>query len=322
MPHLLVEGKGFPMGVRVELRAGGGCCQAAVDATQGATLLQLCVGGAAAVDVLPDSAPCFLMLPYSNRVQDALFTWKGKEYELPEPERHAIHGELRKREWQVVSQEESKVTLRFDTEGQDPPLKWPFPFVATAVYELCSNEDGTAGHLDCTLHLENKHTEDAPFGGGWHPYFPRHVGTGEDALDPVLTIENIQGVYPDAQGTRIPSGPLEPLPEALDFSKPRVLPPDVDFDCCCATTAGTSPVVTMEWPDEMRVRLFSPHHPEPVSHLVMYNPTERPFFAMEPVFNANNGINLFSQGYQGSGITVLGPGETLCGDMRIEWQLL
>ena len=30
----------------------------------------------------------------------------GKEYELPEPERHAIHGELRKREWQVVSQEE------------------------------------------------------------------------------------------------------------------------------------------------------------------------------------------------------------------------
>ena len=49
---------------------------------------------------------------------------------------------------------------------------------------------------------------------------------------------------------------------------------------------------------------------------------QRPFFAMEPVFNANNGINLFSQGYQGSGITVLGPGETLCGDMRIEWQLL
>lgn len=157
----------------------------------------------------------------------------------------------------------SKVTLRFDTEGQDPPLKWPFPFVATAVYELCSNEDGTAGivvhisiphsecvdgplsslpcpscawmvfgallkkpahagHLDCTLHLENKHTEDAPFGGGWHPYFPRHVGTGEDALDPVLTIENIQGVYPDAQGTRIPSGPLEPLVHKLSLSVPSL----------------------------------------------------------------------------------------------------
>ena len=52
-------------------------------------------------------------------------------------------------------------------------------------------------------------------------------------------------------------------------------------------------------------------------HLVVYNPIEHPFFALEPVTNANDGVNLLAKGDQTSGIRILEPGETLEASFRM-----
>ena len=56
---------------------------------------------------------------------------------------------------------------------------------------------------------------------------------------------------------------------------------------------------------------------EPFRHLVLYVPAGEPFFAVEPVSNANDGFNLLARGVADSGVRVLAPGETLGGTVRI-----
>ena len=47
------------------------------------------------------------------------------------------------------------------------------------------------------------------------------------------------------------------------------------------------------------------------SHLIIFNPPSRPYFAVEPVVNANNGVNLLAAGDNGCGVQVLEPGDAL-----------
>ena len=57
-------------------------------------------------------------------------------------------------------------------------------------------------------------------------------------------------------------------------------------------------------------------------HLIAYAPPEQPFFAVEPVTNANDGFNLFEQGIAGSGVFVLEPGEQQSGTIRLRCKTL
>ena len=49
----------------------------------------------------------------------------------------------------------------------------------------------------------------------------------------------------------------------------------------------------------------------PLRHLILFTPPGKPFFAVEPVSNANNGFNLLAAGVEGSDVEVLAPGDTL-----------
>ena len=46
-------------------------------------------------------------------------------------------------------------------------------------------------------------------------------------------------------------------------------------------------------------------------HLVVYSPPGQPFFAFEPVTNANDGFNLAARDVCDAGVVVLEPGERL-----------
>ena len=56
------------------------------------------------------------------------------------------------------------------------------------------------------------------------------------------------------------------------------------------------------------------------SHLILYNPAVKPYFAVEPVLNANDGVNILARGEAGSGVQVLEPGKSLSArfDLRLE----
>lgn len=255
------------------------------------------------VPLMPDtrSADCdlaassFLMVPYSNRIANGSFSFGGTEYQLENGEAHAIHGDTRKRAWQIVEQSDTLVRCTFSSADHDN-VNWPWLFDAEAVYELAGPS------MTMAVSLTNRGDSPMPAGFGWHPYFSRTLTDDGEAVRLQFPLE---GAYPDADDTRIPSGPLQPLAPNQDFGAERTLEPDNFLDTCCYGFSGGH----IAWPDSgVRLR-FEPA--DNCRHLVLYNPSGKPYFAAEPVLNANDGVNLLARGDTTAGTVPLAPGDTL-----------
>ena len=286
----------------------------AVDPQAGAGILAFhgCIGDRW-LPLMPDTrepgcdlaAASFLMIPYSNRIADGTFTFEGQHYQLDNTAAHAIHGDARKRPWRIVEQSPTHLRCVFTSASHDS-VNWPWPFEAQAVYELRDD----ALHMEVTL--TNRGDTAMPGGFGWHPYFSRYL-TREGEL--VMLEFPLEGAYPDANDTRIPSGPLAPLKPHQDFAREREFTPVNFLDTCCYGFSGGH----IAWPDSgVRLRF------EPAAncrHLVLYNPEGKPYFAVEPVLNANDGVNLLGRGEPTAGTTVLQPGETLTSDCVLRMTL-
>ena len=237
----------------------------------------------------------FLMVPYSNRIEHGRFTFAGRTYQLEDGANHSIHGDVRKRPWSVEEHIATRLCCTFRSTDHEA-VNWPWSFEARAEYSLEKAE--FTSHLT----LWNRGDTPMPAGFGWHPYFNRRLtASGE----PVHLRFKVAGAYPDANGNRIPSGPLQPLEPHQDFTVEKPLDPDNFLDTCFHGYDGNGHIA---WP-RSGVELFFGCS-APCSHLVVYNP-EAPHFAIEPVTNANNGVNLHAQGDSTSGVVELVPGEQL-----------
>jgi aldose 1-epimerase len=60
------------------------------------------------------------------------------------------------------------------------------------------------------------------------------------------------------------------------------------------------------------------HCDEIFQNIVFYLPQGQPFFAVEPVTNANDGFNLYDKGIPGSGVFVLEPGQEQQGTITFQ----
>jgi len=240
-------------------------------------------------------ASSFILIPYSNRIEGGRFTFQGQTYQLANGERHASHGDVRNRPWQVDAVSPTSMHCSFDSRTF-ADSNWPWPFTATVDYAL----EGQT--LFSRLTVTNRGESPMPAGLGWHPYYNRTVTR---AGEPLLLHFQVQSVYPDAHDNRIPSGPAQPLAPNQDFATQRELTPDNFIDACFYGYAGNGSIT---WP-ESDVKLTYTCSPN-CTHLILYNPA-KPYFAVEPVTNANNGVNLYAQDDPTSGIHVLAPGETL-----------
>ncbi len=276
----------------------------AVDPQQGVNVLGFFVRRDQGwLTVMPDvrggksdlKASSFVLIPYSNRIEKGHFTFQGQPYQLANGERHASHGDVRGRAWQVATVTATAIHCTFDSRTY-ADANWPWPFTATLQYSI--REDTLFSRLTVT----NEGDSPMPAGLGWHPYYNRTLSR---AGEPVLLHFRAPLVYPDANDNRIPSGPVQPLAPNQDFSTERELTPANFIDACFYGYEGNGAIT---WP-ESNVKLTytcSPH----CHHLIIFNPA-KPYFAVEPVTNANNGVNLYAQGDPTSGIQVLAPGETL-----------
>lgn len=275
-----------------------------VDPQQGVNVLAFDVQrGNGWLSVMPDArggqsdlkASSFVLIPYSNRIEGGRFTFQSQAYQLANGERHASHGDVRGRAWQVDTVNATALHCSFDSRVFGD-VNWPWPFTATLAYTL---QEST---LFSRLTVTNQGGSAMPAGLGWHPYYNRMLTR---AGEPVQLQFQVQSVYPDANDNRIPSGPAQPLAPNQDFSTQRALTPDNFIDACFYGYASNGSIT---WP-ESGVKL-SYRCSSSCTHLILFNPT-KPYFAVEPVTNANNGINLYAQGDPTSGIRVLAPGETL-----------
>lgn len=238
----------------------------------------------------------WMMIPYSNRVENGTFTFEGKTHTLRNGQSHSIHGDARSRSWTVA--EKAPARLKQTLRSADfADFNWPWPIDVEAVLSL----DGPA--FTQSLRIVNRGATAMPAGFGWHPYYKRAL---TKPGEPVRMTMKFTGVYPDANGDCIPDGPMEPLPADLDYSKGRAIPTDKRYDTCLGGYDGKG---SIEWP-ESGVKLAYECTPN-VTHFVYFNPTERPVFAAEPAANANNGVNLLAKGWKDHGVLVLPAGEAL-----------
>ena len=246
----------------------------------------------------------FLMAPYSNRIENGAFSFEGKSYQLRDGKNHAIHGDVRFRSWLVEEESSTRVRCAFrSTEHEN--VNWPWPFEMSAEYSV------SGPVFSSRLTLWNRSRSTMPAGFGWHPYFSRALTRDGE---PVHLQMKVAGVYPDANGNRIPSGPPQALVADQDFSTEGRLTADNLLDACFQGYDGKGHIL---WP-ESGIRISFDCSPE-CTHLIIYNPAESPHFAVEPVTNANNGVNILSSGGSDSGVVALSPGESLkaCFDLRV-----
>lgn len=244
----------------------------------------------------------FPLIPWSNRLRDARFTFEGVVYPLrvTNADGTAVHGVGRYHPWTIANAEAHAVTLQLDSRQLNDP-NFPFQFTAMQTYRL----DGP--RFTIALSVTNIDSRRMPVGLGHHPYFQRVLGD----LGPVALQLPYHAYFPLAQGLPI----VDPLPVDVlrDYRQLRPLS-DAPLDDCL-TQRDPAPIL-FQYGDR-RIHLYA----DPVyQHLLLFTPTDKPFFAVEPVSNANDGFNLLARGAAHHGVVILAPGETLTGEITFEDQ--
>lgn len=257
-----------------------------------------------------EALACFLMAPWCNRIAGGRFGFQGDAYGVRPNTRDAtaIHGDVRERPFAILDRSPISVHLGLDKRS-DAGRNWPWPFRATARYEL---DDAT---LTCELGVTNEGRKAMPAGVGFHPYWMRRLW---DERDDVRIQANCSARYP--LDGKIPMGPAinSPLCEKLRAGTP------VGTQALDDVFSGSLDGATISWP-RSGVRARFACSPE-LSHAVVYVPTNEhggvlPWFCLEPVSVVNDGFNLMERGVAGTGVRVLGPGESLLAkwSVRFEW---
>ncbi len=280
--------------LRVDHRKGGGI----VDAhwQQGGVWLPLIARGVSGEDPTVNQAS-FIMAPWCNRIRDAVFAWNGRRIALrPDPrDGTAMHGDVRRRAFEVLDRSPVSVRLLFDSRSLAPgEVNFPWPFTLQTRFEV-----GESSVMQ-EVTLTNAGDEPFPCGVGLHPYFPRRQA-GEAAVARVIA--PVGSRYPTERC--MPIGPARRDARCRWLNSARRLPFESFMDCY----SGYENVCVVEWARTRLTMTSSENH----SHMVFFAPTNargqsEPYFAVEPMTICADGFNMPARQ---SGVTVLAPGASL-----------
>ena len=252
-----------------------------------------CSAAADRVDGTADRLACFPLVPFSNRIRDGRFTFRGRAVTLPLnqlPQAHAEHGHGWQAPWAVVAADGASVTLEYD----HPADAWPYPYRARQ--DIVLTEDA----LRITLSVENRGVEAMPVGLGLHPYFP-----STPACSLAAAVDAMWATDDEVMPTRLVSadrrlGRTGGLPLAAT-------PLDNAF-------TGWRHNAAIAWP-ERRARLVLDAD-TPLDFLVVYSPPGGDHFCVEPVSHCTDAFNLAAQGRDDTGLVTLEPGRTVATTVR------
>ena len=244
--------------------------------------------------VVPDTAS-YPLVRWSNRIAGGKLRWAGKTYQLRvnHADGTAIHGTASEYPWIVAEHSPTHAVLEFasrDVYG----VNFPWTFTARFTYRL----DGD--RFTWTYGLTNTDHETFPAGFGHHPYFQRSV-----AGSPTAHLQlNTEQAYA-AQGC-IPFGEAGEIRPDADFRASRVIGGAFVDDCYTARSSDT--LATITWPGVLDVDIEAD---AALSHAVVYIPEGQPFFAVEPVSNANDAFNLAERGIHSANLLLVQPGQSV-----------
>ena len=242
----------------------------------------------------------FPLVPWSNRIAGGLFAWAGRDHQLRInfADGTAIHGTGFEFPWKVVESTPTSVVLEFASH-EVYGVNFPWAFTARFGYAL----DGE--RFEWHMEITNDAHETFPAGLGHHPYFMRDLASDDGgAVGGTAQLQlNCTEVYPVEEC--LPTGPPEPVSGRRDFRDMKPL--GAEFMDGCFTARTSSTLATIDYPGALTLDIEAGALLE---HAVVYLPVDVPFFAVEPVTNANDGFNLEAAGKQGTGVFLVQPGET------------
>ncbi len=236
----------------------------------------------------------FLMIPWSNRLREGKIHHNGTIYQLGniKSDGTAMHGDVRQREWTVLHADETTIRLGLDSTKQEN-INFPFRFYTEVEYKLRDAD------FRMTIKLKNIDQRDFPAGFGFHPYFVRPDGDNTPQVKiPCEMHYELENALPT---TGIPQA----LPEHLDFHRLRAID-EREIDDVFTRRVGekSAQILYPQWNIKLDYNadgLFK--------HFVFYTPKNKPFFAVEPVTNANDGFNLYDEGIAETGVFMLKPNQ-------------
>ena len=238
----------------------------------------------------PYATAGFPLVPYSNRIGQGSFEWRGQRITLARnflPEPHAIHGVGFERPWQVQTRSSDSVLLSL---RHRPDAAWPWAFDARQRITL------TDDLLILEFDVMNVESQPVPLAFGFHPYFPRNGAR--------LTF-HAQGVWLTGDDA-LPCEQVQPAGQ-FDFSKGLAVE-NADIDNCFT---GWSGLAIIEWPDKPQALGITASRE--LSSAVVYIRRELDAFCFEPVAHVNNALN---RGDPESAMPVIEPGESFEASIR------
>lgn len=236
---------------------------------------------------------CFPLVPFSNRIRDGKFRFRGLAVELPPNvagQAHVEHGHGWQSAWSVQA-----LTANAATLGMTRPAgTWPFAYSARQDINL----EPTS--LTIALTVRNEGRQAMPVGMGLHPYFPRSPAT-------TLTA-SVHRMW--ATDSEVLPTELVALPAACAFHRGV----DIDAVDLDNTFTGWRGQATITWPDRRASLTMTAS--APLSFLVVYAPPGEDYFCAEPVSNCTDAFNLAASGRDDTGMTVLEPGADFAATVR------
>ena len=244
----------------------------------------------------------FTLLPFSNRIRDARFTFGGEDIRLRVTTKDGLtqHGDVRNRPWQVSRVSDSHLRCTFDSRDCSdlnwPDFNWPWYVTAEVEYRL------HGPHCDISVVLTNADARPMPAGMGLHPYFQRL----HDGVDPALSFD--AALIYDTDERQLPTQAARPVRPGEDFRQPSPLgtrSPD-------ATYTAWDGVARLDWGE----RALTLTADNVFSHLVVFAAPDGSL-ALEPTSHATDAFNLAARGVAGVDLRVLEPGQALAGAVRL-----
>ena len=231
------------------------------------------------------SASNFPLLPFSNRIKDGRFEFRGKSHRLPvnaTNQTHPLHGYGWIMPWEVTSSEKGQIALTQKYEPGD----WPWAYEAQQAISVMDNT------FRMELSLINKSHAVMPAGIGFHPYFPdlEHASLVFDSDAVWMADEEV-----------LPTERMSP-PGSYDLSKTKPLK-SANLDHCYEGV-GSAHITWSNSP--LKLTIISSDN---LSRAAVYTAHSDNCFCFEPISHTHNAINMDDS--EAEGLVFLQPGESL-----------
>lgn len=221
-----------------------------------------------------DSYAAALLCPFPNRVEDGVYNFDNKVYQLncnQVKEHNALHGLIYNQTFEIVNQfqnhEKLVLDLKYISDGSDEGF--PFKYEVYVSYQLKSQS------FKCEIKVANIDAHPFPFALGWHPYF---LTSEKD--ESTLQFEAKNQLINNYRNIPID---VKPRSEAV------ILKYDQSYDDCFELSNKTVHFRTPEYHLTLELESAS-------NYLQIYTPKNENVIAIEPMTapanSFNNGLGL------------------------------